>query len=342
MTSTTMHPPVLDVRGLGVDIPTQRGILRAVSDVSFTVHKGETLCLVGESGCGKSMTAMALMNLLPTLAQRRADRLTAAGVDLTSILERDMRRFRGTRMSMIFQEPMTALNPLFTIGDQIIDVLCQHASVSRFEARERTIELLHKVKLPNPERRLGQYPHEQSGGQRQRILIAMALICGPDLLIADEPTTALDATVQLQLLRLLKELQNDSGMGMLFITHDLGVVANIADKVAVMYGGRIAEFGAAREVLVDPQHPYTRALIDCLPTSGAKPRTQLPVIRGSAMPVLDDAKGCAYRARCAHASQVCESDEANQARSVNASHYARCVLVDRTIAARGARQGERQ
>ena len=319
---------VLDVRGLSVDIPSRRGVVRAVRDVSFTVRSGETLCLVGESGCGKSMTAMAVMNLLPALAERKAERLTAAGVDLISMPEREMRNFRGNRMSMIFQEPMTALNPLFTIGDQIVDVLRQHRNVNRSDARKLAAELLKKVKVPDPERRLDQYPHEQSGGQRQRILIAMALICGPELLIADEPTTALDATVQLQLLRLLKELQRESGMGMLFITHDLGVVANIADNVAVMYGGRVIEFGTTAEVLRNPRHSYTKALIGCLPATGSRPRSPLPVIKGSALPVLDDARGCPYRERCSDASKLCEADEANAARSANGSHYARCVLLD--------------
>ena len=338
MTVTADRTSVLDVRGLSVDIPSRRGLVRAVRDVSFTVRSGETLCLVGESGCGKSMTAMAVMNLLPALAQRKAKRLAAARVDLVSMPEREMRSFRGNRMSMIFQEPMTALNPLFTIGDQIVAVLRQHRRVSRSEARKLAVELLAKVKVPDPERRLHQYPHEQSGGQRQRILIAMALICGPEVLIADEPTTALDATVQLQLLRLLKELQRESGMGMLFITHDLGVVANIADNVAVMYAGRVVEFGTAAEVLRNPRHPYTKALIGCLPATGSRPRTPLPVIRGSALPVLDGAEGCPYRERCSHASPICEADEANAARMVHGSHYARCVLLDRS----GAPESEYQ
>lgn len=340
MTNTQERASVLDVCSLTVDIPTHRGVVRAVNDVSFSVKCGETLCLVGESGCGKSMTAMAIMDLLPALSRRRADRLTATGVDLLSIASTDMRNFRGNRMSMIFQEPMTALNPLFTIGDQITDVLRQHRDVTRAEARRQAVELLKRVKVPDPERRLDQYPHEQSGGQRQRILIAMALICGPEILIADEPTTALDATVQLQLLRLLKDLQRDSGMGMLFITHDLGVVSNIADHVAVMYGGRIVEFGSAREVIKHPQHPYTRALIGCLPATGSRPRTPLPVIRGAALPVLDAATGCAYRERCESAIPACGSDEANGARSIGGAHYARCAVVSGNLvdAAAGANQ----
>ena len=322
------YPAALEVQGLSVEIPTRRGIVRAVTDVSFKVRKGETLCLVGESGCGKSMTAMGVMSLLPALAHRRAKKLMAAGKDLTDLSAQQIREIRGDTISMIFQEPMTALNPLFTIGDQIVDVLCQHRNISRNEARTRAIELLQKVRLPDPERRLDQYPHEQSGGQRQRILIAMALICGPEVLIADEPTTALDATVQLELLRLLKYLQMEFGMGMLFITHDLGVVANIADNVAVMYGGRIVEYGPTRDVLRAPRHPYTKALIDCLPAVGTRPRTPLPVIKGSATPVLGEATGCTFRERCAQASSACEGDSAIQVRNVSVSHYARCIRMD--------------
>lgn len=328
MNAETERPPALEVQGLSVTIPTRRGMVHAVTDVSFTVRRGETLCLVGESGCGKSMTAMGVMSLLPALAIRRATTLKAAGKDLVELGTQQIREIRGDTMSMIFQEPMTALNPLFTIGDQIVDVLRQHRNVSQAEARLRAVELLRKVRLPDPERRLDQYPHEQSGGQRQRILIAMALICEPEVLIADEPTTALDATVQLQLLRLLKDLQRESGMGMLFITHDLGVVANIADHVAVMYGGRIVEYGSTREVLRTPKHPYTKALIECLPGSGAKPRTLLPVIKGSATPVLGEAKGCSFRERCTQASRECESDSANQAHRLSDSHYARCIQLE--------------
>ena len=328
MKAETERPPVLEVEGLSVEIPTRRGMVRAVTDVSFTVRRGETLCLVGESGCGKSMTAMGVMSLLPALALRRATKLMAAGKDLTGLNAQQIREVRGDIMSMIFQEPMTALNPLFTIGDQIVEVLRQHRNVDRAQARARAAELLKKVRLPDPERRLDQYPHEQSGGQRQRILIAMALICEPEVLIADEPTTALDATVQLQLLHLLKDLQRECGMGMLFITHDLGVVANIADNVAVMYGGRIVEYGSSHEVLRTPKHPYTKALIDCLPGAGARPRTPLPVIKGAATPVLGEPTGCAFRERCTQASSVCGSDWANHARKISDNHYARCVRLE--------------
>lgn len=331
MTGARIQTPILEVSNLSVDIPTHGGVVRAVSDISFSLSKGETLCLVGESGCGKSMTAMALMDLLPSVAQRRSKRLLAAGFDLASASAQEMRKIRGDCMSMVFQEPMTALNPVFTIGGQIADVLRQHRNVGRAEARRRALDLLKKVRIPDPERRMNQYPHEQSGGQRQRILIAMALMCEPEILIADEPTTALDATVQLQLLRLMKELQDDSGMGMLFITHDLGVVAHIADNVAVMYGGRIVEFGRVSEVLVHPCHPYTKALIACLPMAGNKRRTPLPVIRGSATPIIGEAQGCAYRERCAQASDVCASDAALATRSISGTHYARCAMVDSSV-----------
>jgi len=327
MNPTHETTPLLEVSDLTVEIPTRRGIVRAVTEVSFRLHKGETLCLVGESGCGKSMTAMAMMNLLPAVAQRRAKHLHAAGIDIGTLSEKEMRKIRGDRISMIFQEPMTALNPVFTIGDQIVDVLRQHRNVDRATARRRALDLMRKVQIPDPECRLGQYPHEQSGGQRQRILIAMALMCEPDLLIADEPTTALDATVQLQLLRLLKVLQSDSGMGMLFITHDLGVVANIADNVAVMYGGRIVEYGKTTEVLSGPSHPYTKALIACLPMTGCERRTPLPVIRGSATPIVGEFQGCAYRSRCSEATDECKDDTAIAPRSISSTHYVRCAKV---------------
>ena len=316
---------ILDVRSLSVQVPTRRGLLKAVTDVSFTVAAGRTLCLVGESGSGKSLTALAVMGLLPPLARRSADSLRLEGIDLATLDRQWMRALRGSVMSMIFQEPMTALNPVFSVGDQIADVLRQHRSVSRTAARARALELLARVRLPEPERRLDQYPHQQSGGQRQRILIAMALVCGPRLLIADEPTTALDATVQLELLRLLADLQRDCGMGMLFITHDLGVVAHIGDELAVMYGGRIVEFGAASDVLAAPLHPYTRALMDCLP-DGSRPRTALPVIDGVAGPVIGAPGGCAFRARCPQAMPRCATEEANQARPAGAGRYVRCLL----------------
>ena len=317
---------VLEVRGLSVRMPTRAGMLHAVNGVDFSVARGRTLCLVGESGCGKSLTAFAVMGLLPKRAVRSAATLRFDAEDLLRASPSRMSALRGDRISMIFQDPMTALNPLFTIGTQIRDVLRQHRRVGRREAAELAIELLARVGVPDPAGRLDQYPHQQSGGLRQRIMIAMALICKPLLLIADEPTTALDATVQAQLLELLAELQSQSGTGMLFITHDLGVVANIADEVAVMYGGAIVEIGPAAEVLRRPQHPYTQALIACLPRRGVTPRrSPLRTIPGSPPSLIGAASGCAFRARCEHARPACGSEAGQALHSLSAAHQFRCL-----------------
>jgi peptide/nickel transport system ATP-binding protein len=236
-----MSEAILQVDGLSVDIATPRGPLHAVRELSFTVEKGKTLCLVGESGCGKSMTSLAIMDLLPKAAKKSAKRLSFAGEDLAKAGAKRINALRGDRMAMIFQEPMTALNPAYTIGDQMTEAYKLHRKASEAEARERAILLLGKVGIANAAQRLGQYPHQLSGGLRQRVMIAMALMCSPDLLIADEPTTALDVTIQAQILRLLADLQKELGIAMVLITHDLGIVARIADWVGVMYAGQIVE-----------------------------------------------------------------------------------------------------
>ncbi len=234
-----MSDPLLSVEGLSVDIPVAGGTLRAVRDISFQVKRGETLCVVGESGCGKSMTALALMDLLPRRAKRRAQSLRFGKNDLATLDAKQMNALRGDRMAMIFQEPMTALNPAYTIGNQLEEVYQRHRKAPADEARARAVHLLEKVGIANAGQRLGQYPHQLSGGLRQRVMIAMALMCGPDLLVADEPTTALDVTIQAQILLLLRQLQRELDMAMVLITHDLGVVARVADRVAVMYAGQI-------------------------------------------------------------------------------------------------------
>ena len=234
---------VLDVQGLTVDIATPRGTLHAVRDVSFQVARGETLCLVGESGCGKSMTSLAIMGLLPKAARRSTRRLAVLGEDLSGARPRRVNALRGNKMAMVFQEPMTALNPAYPIGDQLTEHYIHHRRASGQQARDRAVELLEKVGIASAAQRLGQYPHQLSGGLRQRVMIAMALMCGPELLIADEPSTALDVTIQAQILRLLADLQAELGIAMVLITHDLGVVARIARQVAVMYAGQIVEEG---------------------------------------------------------------------------------------------------
>jgi peptide/nickel transport system ATP-binding protein len=250
-----MTKRILEVANLSVDIPVSSGMLHPVQGLSFHVDRGETLAIVGESGCGKSLTSLALMDLLPSRATRRAEKLALDGQDLTQLTERQMSDLRGNRMSMIFQEPMTSLNPSYTIGDQLIEALRRHRGVTVAEARERAVWLLEKVGITAAQGRLRQYPHQLSGGLRQRVMIAMALMCGPDLIIADEPTTALDVTIQAQILHLLADLQREFQTGLILITHDLGVVARVADRVAVMYAGQIVEQGTAMQIFQAPTHP---------------------------------------------------------------------------------------
>jgi peptide/nickel transport system ATP-binding protein len=320
-----MGDTLLEVEGLGVDISTAAGTLHAVRDVSFTVARGETLCLVGESGCGKSMTALAVMDLLPRAATRRARRLAFAGEDLIRADRRRANALRGDRMAMIFQEPMTALNPAYTIGDQLMEGYRRHKGASPAQARERAVFLLGKVGIASAGERLGQYPHQLSGGQRQRVMIAMALANEPDLLIADEPTTALDVTVQAQILKLLAELQREFGIALVLITHDLGIVARIARRVAVMYAGEVVEAGPAAAIFAHPRHPYTRGLIDCIPVPGrTRPGERLGVIPGVVPSLVGDLTGCAFRDRCGFARPACA--EPPPRREGPEQHAWRCVL----------------
>ena len=317
---------VLDVQGLSVDIATPRGPLRAVRDVSFQVRRGETLCIVGESGCGKSITSLAIMSLLPAAATRRAARLALLGEDLLKATPKRVNALRGNRMAMIFQEPMTALNPAYTIGNQLVEGYLLHRGGGPAKARERAVELLGKVGIASATERLEQYPHQLSGGLRQRVMIAMALMCGPELLIADEPSTALDVTIQAQILRLLADLQQDLGIAMVLITHDLGVVARIAHRVAVMYAGEIVEEGTAERVFASPRHPYTRGLISCIPVPGRTQRGgRLGTIAGVVPSLVGDIRGCSFRDRCAHARAACE--DTVPVRSAGEHHW-RCVHVE--------------
>jgi peptide/nickel transport system ATP-binding protein len=315
---------LLEVENLGVTIDTARGPLRAVESVSFTVERGKTLCLVGESGCGKSLTALALMGLLPRRATRMAPRLQFDGKDIGASSYSELRRIRGHRISMIFQEPMTSLNPVFTIGRQLIDVHRAHLGSSEKTARERAMFLLDRVGIPAAHERLAQFPHQLSGGLRQRVMVAMALMCGPDLLIADEPTTALDVTIQAELLRLLIELQREMGMGMIFITHDLGIVSRIADHAAVMYAGQIVEMGRAADVVANPQHPYTQGLMACLPGAIGRGK-RLFVIPGQVPSLLGELKGCRFRERCPHSVDSCQQEI--ELRRTHGDHLSRCILA---------------
>ncbi|KXF75807.1 peptide ABC transporter substrate-binding protein [Paramesorhizobium deserti] len=321
-----MSGALLQVEGLSVDIKTGAGTLHAVRDISFSVKRGETLCIVGESGCGKSMTSLAIMDLLPPAAKRSARQLLFAGEDLTRKTAGQLNTLRGNRMAMIFQEPMTALNPAYTIGDQLMEGYRRHKHASVAEARERAVFLLNKVGIAAAGDRLGQYPHQLSGGLRQRVMIAMALMCGPELVIADEPTTALDVTIQAQILRLLAELREELGIALILITHDLGVVARIADQVAVMYAGEIIEQGGAADIFRDPRHPYTRGLIDCIPLPGkTRPGEKLGIIPGVVPSLVGEIKGCTFRDRCSHAEMRCSA--AAPARQVQ-NHSWRCILED--------------
>ena len=299
-------PPVISVAGLKTYFFTRQGIVKAVDDVSFAVKRGETLAIVGESGCGKSITALSLMRLIPDPPGRIvAGAITLDGKDLMALDEDAMRGIRGKDVSMIFQEPMTSLNPVMTIGRQIGEVLKLHQKLSHAEIETRVVDLLNLVRIPEARQRLDEYPHQLSGGMRQRIMIAMALACQPKLIIADEPTTALDVTVQAQILELLKELTRETGAALILITHDLGVVARYADRVNVMYAGRIVESATADEIYAAPRHPYTIGLLRSVPRLDQPISEKLLPIEGQPPNPLDLPSGCAFHPRCPYAIDKC-------------------------------------
>ncbi len=296
---------LLQVRDLATHFRSEGRTIRAVDGVDFDIRKGETLGLVGESGCGKSVTALSIMRLIPDPPGRIVrGRILLEGRDLLSLKESEMRRVRGNRISMIFQEPMTSLNPVFRVGHQIAEAAMLHLGLSRREAREKTVEMLARVEIPAPAERFHEYPHQISGGMKQRVMIAMALVCNPSLLIADEPTTALDVTIQAQILRLMRDLQAEFGMSILLITHDLGVVAQAAHRVAVMYAGNLVEAADVRSLFAAPLHPYTQALLESIPKLGEK-RRRLPVIPGEVPDPAAFPPGCRFHPRCPRASEVC-------------------------------------
>jgi len=313
---------LLEIDDLHIAFTGRSGTVPAVRGVSLTIDRGEVVGLVGESGCGKSVTALAVLRLLPTPpAQIRAAHIAFAGQDLLALPEREMRRMRGHRIAMIFQEPMTALNPVFTIGHQIGESLQIHLGLGRAERRRRAAELLAQVGIADPERRLDDYPHQLSGGQRQRVMIAMALACDPDLLIADEPTTALDVTIQAQILALLNRLQQERGLAVLLITHDMGVVAQTADRVAVMYAGQIVEQATTVDLFAEPRHPYTHGLLASIPRPGVERLTPIP---GQLPPLTALPAGCTFADRCAWAQATCRT--APPPVHGDADHWQRCVL----------------
>ncbi|MFF9982881.1 ABC transporter ATP-binding protein [Streptomyces erythrochromogenes] len=309
---TTTAAPLLEVRDLRVTFTTPRGTVRAVDSVGFTVEPGRTLGIVGESGSGKSVTSLAVMGLHRGHVEVGGS-VALAGRPLIGLSERELGKIRGRRMAMIFQDPLSSLHPYYTVGEQIAEHFRVHFKAGRAAARRRAVDMLGEVGIPEPARRAGEYPHQFSGGMRQRAMIAMALACEPDLLIADEPTTALDVTVQAQILELIARLQQERGLGVVMITHDLGVVARVAHDVLVMYGGRAAEQAPVDALFADPAHPYTRGLLDSLPRLDTADDEPLPFIPGSPPSLLAPAPGCAFAPRCPRAAERCTGERPEQA-----------------------------
>ena len=296
--------PLLEIENLSTFFHTEDNIVKSVRNVDLAIHKGETLALVGESGCGKSVTALSVMRLIPTPPGRfESGRILFKGQDLLQTSKAEMQNIRGNEISMIFQEPMTSLNPIFTIGNQIMEAIRLHQYKTESQARELALQVLHQVAIPSPESRIDQYPHELSGGMKQRVMIAMAIVCRPALLIADEPTTALDVTIQAQILELLDQLRKETQMAILLITHNLGIVAQYADRVAVMYSGKVVESAPVEELFFSPKHPYTRGLLNSLPKDN--PSTQLETIPGSVPHPAYLPEGCAFHPRCAEKLDKC-------------------------------------
>jgi len=322
-----MSDPLLEVRDLQTHFRTDEGVVRAVDGVSYTIGPGETLAVVGESGSGKSVTALSILRLIPSPPGRIAGgRIVFRGRDLLALPESEMRALRGRAISMIFQEPMTSLNPVHTCGEQVAEVARVHEKLSRAEARERALEMFRLVGIPSPEHRLDEYPHQMSGGMRQRVMIAMALACRPALLIADEPTTALDVTIQAQILDLLQRLRRELGMAVLLITHDLGVVAETADRVAVMYAGQVVEHCDTRAAFHATRHPYTAGLLASLPRLGAE-ADRLRVIPGQVPDAAAFPEGCRFHPRCPLAVERCRR-EMPALRDVGGGHLARCFRAE--------------
>ncbi|MFE7819699.1 MULTISPECIES: ABC transporter ATP-binding protein [Priestia] len=318
---------IIRIKNLHVQFSTYGGQVQAVRGVSFDLHKGETLAIVGESGCGKSVTSQSIMRLIPTPPGRiTSGSILFKGQDLTKLSEKKMRDIRGADISMIFQDPMTALNPTLRVGEQIAENIMQHENISKEKAKEKAFEMLELVGIPNPKERLKQYPHEFSGGMRQRIVIAMALVCNPEVLIADEPTTALDVTIQAQILELFKDIQQKTDVSIVLITHDLGVVAQVADRVAVMYAGKIVEIGTRRDIFYTPQHPYTKGLLRSVPRLDLY-ESELVPIAGSPPDLFAPPSGCSFAPRCPYVMEVCDRMYPTSTK-LKESHQVHCWLQD--------------
>jgi peptide/nickel transport system ATP-binding protein len=321
-----MAERLLEVNDLKVRFATEDGIVQAVSGISFGLERGKVLGIVGESGSGKSVTAMTLMGLTRGVNARFEGEVLYKGTDLLKVSDRDMQDFRGNELGMIFQDPMTSLNPVYRIGDQIVEAIQAHENVDKRTARARTIELLRQVGIPNPETRVDNFPHEFSGGMRQRAMIAMALSCNPSILIADEPTTALDVTIQAQIVELVSRLKDDFDSAVIFITHDLGVIADIADEIIVMYAGRVVERGSKRDLFYDPQMPYTWGLLGSIPRLDRPRPERLHTIEGSPPSLINLPDGCKFRPRCPHAFEKCTQEPGLENRVETPGHLDRCWL----------------
>ena len=326
-----MSEKILEVKDLVVEFNTDRGKITAVSGVTFDVYKGKTLGIVGESGSGKSVSALSVMRLIPSPPGRIAGgTINFKGKNLRDIPLEDMRTIRGNKIAMIFQEPMTSLNPVFTVGNQIEESLVLHQkNLSKEQRKEKAIDMLRLVGIPSPEKRVNEYPHQLSGGMRQRVMIAMALSCEPDILIADEPTTALDVTIQAQILELMNKLQKELGMGIIMITHDLGVVAETCDEVAVMYCGKIVEHADVNTLFKHPRHPYTKGLIESIPSfdsTTAEKKDKLPTIEGMVPSLFDLPEGCSFQDRCEHVTDECrKSDHSLGLKEIAENHDVSCI-----------------
>ena len=322
-------PPLVDIADLSVTFSGGRAPVKAVSGVSLQVRRGETVALIGESGSGKSVTLRTMLMLHPARRTTLGGKLMVAGRDVLAMKERELADYRGKVASMIFQEPLLALDPVYSVGAQIVESIRRHESVSAAEAHARALQLFERVRIPSPERRLAAYPHEMSGGMRQRAMIALALACNPELLLADEPTTALDATVQIQVLILLRELQKELGLGIVFVTHDIGAALEVADRIAVMYAGRIVEEGTARELIHAPRHPYTQALLRSRAHGAMDKGQRLVTIPGSPPDLSKLPPGCAFAERCRLAQDACRTTQPPAA-ELAPGHRARCLRTDAT------------
>ncbi len=318
---------LLEVRGLKVQFSTEDGLVRAVDGIDFELDRGRVLGIVGESGSGKSVTAMTMLGLTRDVNTRFEGEVLYKGRDILKLSEEELRKYRGAELAMIFQDPMTSLNPVYRIGEQIVEMILAHEQIGKRTARSRARELLQQVGIPNPERRIDDYPHQFSGGMRQRAMIAMAIACNPDVLIADEPTTALDVTIQAQIIELLDRLKDEYNSSVILITHDLGVVAEVADEIVVMYAGRAVERAATRPLFYDAQHPYTWGLLGSIPRLDRPKPERLHSITGSPPSLINLPRGCKFRPRCPHAFEKCFEEPGLENRVEEPGHLDRCWLT---------------